>query len=102
MAFCVLNDFYKLFITKDFNPRSVIFVEIVFLAAYLLLNFVSNVFSGQRFSHLYVVKPIDLSFRCLLLLFNLESPSLRDKTDIDLAFFLVLRVSFLFSVLCGM
>ena len=37
-------------------------------------------------------------FRCLLLLFKLESPlSTRDKTGIDLAFFLVPRISFHFS-----
>lgn len=49
LAFYVLNDLDKLFITQDFNTMSVMFVEMVFLAGYLLFNFVSNVFSGQRF-----------------------------------------------------
>lgn len=52
---------------------------------------------------LYVIKLIDLPlsdafFPCFLL----ESPlSKRDKTDIDLEFFLVLRLSFLSSFLCA-
>ena len=56
-------------------------------------------FSVDEGLSFYVVKPIDLSFsRCLLLLFKLESPlSTRDKAGIDLAFFLVLRISFHFS-----
>lgn len=61
LAFYILNDLCKL--TKNFNPMFAISVEIIFLADYLLSNFVFNVFSGRKVYHLHVVRPSDLSFQ---------------------------------------